>query len=205
MNLEELPPQVEETPVETPVPETPQAFAWELPDPKPPTQEPLSQDAVRQMIREDYERLRSEEREPDFEEALIGKALQVFEQRAAVREAPRARRDLVDDLTQGLGASAKEYLSDYLDGYDASVIGGIRSDKKTMGMLRLAAEQAEAKKPASKSAPRSESAATVSSEHADSQVEGELMTLWKGGFKTAFEEHGKTFDDFRKEMTKRIK
>lgn len=159
----------------------------------------ISPDDVRQILREEL----GEPREPDYEEQLVNRAVeraaQAMQAQMNRATAPAARREIVEDLTVGLGPSAKQYLSEYFQGYTPDVIDKVREHKPTMDMLRRAAEY-EHSKSTSRAAPRSESTVTTT-EVVDTQFERELESMWNNGFKNV---HGLTKEKFREEMKRRV-
>lgn len=187
---------------EPPVVETPAWDYGQYDEPAPPAPPVLTAEQIRDIIREETRR---DEHEPDYEETLIEKAVSkaatMMRQEMAQVTAPAARRDLVEEIAIGLDAPAKQYLNDYLQSYDANTISAIKQDKKTMDMLRRAAEFENVRGKSTKDAPRSEGTQTVT-EHFDSAFESELDALWRGGFNQV---PGMTKEKFREEMKRRTK
>jgi hypothetical protein len=203
MNDELEPGVALEDPPEETTPEA-QPPAWDFGDPNPTSTPPttLTEADIRRIMRE--EREAGDQREPDFEEQIINRAVdrasQMMQQQMAQVTAPAARRELVEDLTVGLDTPAKEYLNEYFKSFTADSIAVVRADKATMDMLRRAAEYESGSK-VSKPAPRSEGTSTVTEIH-DDNFERSIDAMWNGGFASV---PGLTKEKFREEMKRRVK
>lgn len=196
--------------------EAPEAPPFELPDapefraPDPEPEPRLTAEDIRRIVREEREQAPAEYGDLITREDMskvvgeeLGRMRQEMQQeRAMERAAVKFRDDLITEIGANLGEGGKAYLRSQLDDFDAQGLYGLTQNPKVKDTLFRAAAFEDVKAKTTKVAPRSEGTDTVTGA-LDANNEAELKVLWKGGFKTAFEEHGKTFDDFRKEMNRR--
>jgi hypothetical protein len=94
--------------------------------------------------------------------------------------APLERESIVTSISKGLGPEAREYLHEHLAGYTASHLKGLAGDKKTMDLLRDAAENAcRRRNGPGIQAPSSETASTVPTHRADAATERQLDQMYQ--------------------------
>ncbi len=152
--------------------------------------EALSFDQIRQLVREESDRIQQEAfSEEDAIDRAVQRTAQAMEAFYAQREEPMARRELVEDLTVGLGTHARQYLNNYFHGYTPDVFAAIRKDPKTMDMLRRAAEYEDARR------------STLGAVRTSDDFERSIDAMWKGGFSSV---PGLTKERFRDEMRRRV-
>lgn len=163
--------------------------------------EPLTYEQIRQIVRDERERIDKESwADEDIIDRAVQRTAQAMEAHYAQREAPAARRELVEDLTVGLGPQAKRYLDEYLTGYTPDVFTAIRADQKTMDMLRRAAEYENARASSPRPSPLTEQVYGVN-DYYDENFERSIDAMWRGGFNTV---PGLTKERFREEMKRRV-